>query len=157
MQRRSLGVFMQARIQGGGGAGAGAHPWDGGTRAFGAGSFVSRAERRDTGVSCMIVQHHSSIICNEHLEKLQICICVSQKSLIPIPYKVINPLAPSPGRNPGSAPGLWLFLIFFEKLHLLHFFDNWVAQSYSHTKNIVPLEWIIEYKMEKGKNRNVMH
>ena len=31
--------------------------------------------------------------------------CVCQKSLIPIPYKVINPLAPSPGRNPGSAPG----------------------------------------------------
>ena len=40
----------QARIQGGG-AGAGAHPWDGRTRAEGAGSLVSRAERRDTGVS----------------------------------------------------------------------------------------------------------
>ena len=34
-----------------GGAGAGAHPWDGRTRAKGAGSLVSRAERRDTGVS----------------------------------------------------------------------------------------------------------
>ena len=33
-----------------GGAGAGTHPWDGETRAEGAGSFVSRAERRDTGV-----------------------------------------------------------------------------------------------------------
>ena len=36
---------------GGGGAGASAHPWDGRTRAEGAGSLVSRAERRDTGVS----------------------------------------------------------------------------------------------------------
>ena len=34
----------------GGGAGAGVHPWDGRTRAEGAGSLVSRAERRDTGV-----------------------------------------------------------------------------------------------------------
>ena len=33
-----------------GGAGSGAHPWDGGIRAEGAGSFVSRAERRDIGV-----------------------------------------------------------------------------------------------------------
>ena len=33
------------------GAVAGAHPWDGRTRAEGAGSLVSRAERRDTGVS----------------------------------------------------------------------------------------------------------
>ena len=32
-------------------------------------------------------------------------VCVCQKSLIPISYKVINPLAPSPGGNPGSAPG----------------------------------------------------
>ena len=51
----------QARIQGGG-AGAGAHPWDGRTRAEGAGSLVSRAERRDTGVSSMVVKHHSGII-----------------------------------------------------------------------------------------------
>ena len=36
--------------RGGGGARSGAHPWDGGTRAEGAGFFVSRAERRDTGV-----------------------------------------------------------------------------------------------------------
>ena len=36
---------------GGGGARAGAHPCDGRTRAEGAGSLVSRAERRDTGVS----------------------------------------------------------------------------------------------------------
>ena len=40
----------QARIQGED-AGAGVHPWDGRTRAEGAGSLVSRAERRDTGVS----------------------------------------------------------------------------------------------------------
>ena len=40
----------QARIQGGG-AGAGAHSWDGKTRAEGAGFLVSRAEIRDTGVS----------------------------------------------------------------------------------------------------------
>ena len=33
-----------------GGAGSGAHPWDEETRAEGAGSFVSRAERRDTGI-----------------------------------------------------------------------------------------------------------
>ena len=32
-------------------AGAGAHPWDRKTRAEGAGSLVSRAERKDTGVS----------------------------------------------------------------------------------------------------------
>ena len=41
---------MQARIQGGGGAGSGTHPRDGGTRAEVAASFVSRAERRDTSV-----------------------------------------------------------------------------------------------------------
>ena len=37
-------------FRGGGGSGSGARPWDGGTRAEGAVSFVSRAERRDTGV-----------------------------------------------------------------------------------------------------------
>ena len=42
------GAVIQTRIQGG--AGSGAHPWEGGTRAEGAGSFFSRAERRDTGV-----------------------------------------------------------------------------------------------------------
>ena len=47
---RCMGTMAQARIQGGG-AGAGAHPWDGRTRAEGAGFLVSRAERRDTGVS----------------------------------------------------------------------------------------------------------
>ena len=31
-------------------------------------------------------------------------------------------------------------LDFLEKLRLLHFFDKWVAQSYPHTKNFVPLE-----------------
>ena len=39
-----------SRRGGGGGARSGAHSWDGGTRAEGAGSFVPRAERRDTGV-----------------------------------------------------------------------------------------------------------
>ena len=29
-----------------------------------------------------------------------------------------------------------VFDFFFEKLHLLHFFDNWVAQSYPHTKKL---------------------
>ena len=29
---------------------------------------------------------------------------------------------------------------FFEKLYLLYFFDNIVAQGYPHTKNFVPLE-----------------
>ena len=43
---KGISRHMQARIQGG--ARAGAHPWDGGTRAEGAGSLVSRAERRDT-------------------------------------------------------------------------------------------------------------
>ena len=53
---RSLGV--QARIQGGG-RWVQRPPLDGGNRAEGAGSFASRAERKDTGV---VVQHHSSII-----------------------------------------------------------------------------------------------
>ena len=51
---------------------------------------------------------------NKHLEKLQICDCVCQKSLIPIPYKVIIPLAPSPGRNPASAPAFLLFQTTFD-------------------------------------------
>ena len=41
---------------------------------------------------------------NNILKSCKFCVCVRQKSLIPISYKVINPLAPSPGRNPGSAP-----------------------------------------------------
>ena len=52
-------------------------------------------------------KHNIAIKC-KHLEKLQICVCVCQKSLIPISYKVIIPLAPSPGRNTGSAPALRL-------------------------------------------------
>ena len=52
MQHKHVGakkrIGNQARIQGG--AGSGVHPWHGGTRAEGAGSFVSKAERRDTGV-----------------------------------------------------------------------------------------------------------
>ena len=54
--------YVAGANPGGRGAGSGAHPWDGGIRAEGAGSFVSRAERRDAGVTCMVVQHHSSII-----------------------------------------------------------------------------------------------
>ena len=47
---RQVYSLAQALIQGGS-AGAGAHPRDGRTCAQGAGSLVSRAERRDTGVS----------------------------------------------------------------------------------------------------------
>ena len=41
---------------------------------------------------CSIPFRHNMAINN--LEKLQICVCVCQKSLNPIPYKVIIPLAP---------------------------------------------------------------
>ena len=44
-------LYPRRGSRGGGGAGAGAHPWDGRKRAEGAGSLVSGAERRDTGVS----------------------------------------------------------------------------------------------------------
>ena len=47
----TLSIGQPGADPGGGGAGSGAHPSDGGTRAEGAGSFVSRAERKDTGVS----------------------------------------------------------------------------------------------------------
>ena len=94
----------QARLQGGG-AGAGAHPWDGGTRAEGAGSLVSRHEEGTLVSLEWLFNAIQAKYGNKHLEKLQICVCVCQKSLIPIPYKVIIPLAPSPGRNTGSAPG----------------------------------------------------
>ena len=42
----------------------------------------------------MVVQHHSSIIWQKYLEKLQSCVCVCQKSLIPIPPSHIRSSIP---------------------------------------------------------------
>ena len=55
---------------------------------------------------------------NKHLEKLQTCVCVCQKSLIPIPYNVIIPLAPSPGRNPESAQEHYACWWFTERINI---------------------------------------
>ena len=49
-------------------------------------------------------QKEGTLVSLEWLFNIILCVCVHHKLLIPIPYKVINPLAASPGRNPGSAP-----------------------------------------------------
>ena len=92
--QRSLLLSIQARIQGGGG-----------------GRWVRRPPlgRRDPRVPSSQGQKEGTLVFlewlfntiqakygNKHLEKLQICVCVCQKSFIPIPYKIINPLAPPP-------------------------------------------------------------
>ena len=100
------GVDASRRGSRGGGAGSGAHPWTEGS-APKAQVPSSQGQKEGTLVSlAWLFNTIQTKYGNKHLEKLQICVCVCEKSLIPIPYKVINPLAPSPGRNPGSAPGI---------------------------------------------------
>ena len=46
---------------------------------------------------------------------------------------------------------------FLEKIASTLFFRQLSGTKFPHTKNFVPLEYINQYKMEKGKNGIVMH
>ena len=66
-----------------------------------------RLKGRKKGHWCLLNGYSTPFRHNMAINTLKSCKSVFayvQKSLIPIPYKVIIPLAPSPGRNPGSAP-----------------------------------------------------
>ena len=96
---------------GGGGAGSGAHPWNGGTR-FKSSQVVGflhlkgKKKRHWCPLNgCSTPLKHKMAI-NILKSCKSVFAYVKKKNTHPIPYKVINPLAPSPGRNPVSAPAV---------------------------------------------------